>query len=51
MVYRYSNQWKETKVMGVDPGLRYIAVAIVGTKSLFFKGNQVIRSIKSAVKS
>ena len=30
----------ETKVMGVDLGLRYIAVASVGTKSLFFKGNQ-----------
>ncbi|MED4359325.1 MULTISPECIES: transposase [Geobacillus] len=30
----------ETKVMGVDVGLRYIAVASVGTKSLFFKGNQ-----------
>lgn len=29
------------KVMGVDLGLRYIAVASVGTKSLFFKGNQV----------
>lgn len=34
-------QRKETKVMGVDLGLRYIAVASVGTKSLFFKGNQV----------
>ncbi|WMJ16543.1 transposase [Geobacillus proteiniphilus] len=30
----------ETKVMGVDLGLRYIAVASVGTKSLFFKGSQ-----------
>uniref|UniRef100_UPI0004738271 transposase n=1 Tax=Geobacillus thermocatenulatus TaxID=33938 RepID=UPI0004738271 len=30
----------ETKVMGVDLGLRYIAVASVGTKSWFFKGNQ-----------
>ncbi|KJE25950.1 transposase, IS605 OrfB family [Geobacillus kaustophilus] len=30
---------KETKVMGIDLGLRYIAVASVGTKSLFFKGN------------
>jgi IS605 OrfB family transposase len=29
------------KVMGIDLGLRYIAVASVGTKSLFFKGNQV----------
>lgn len=29
-----------TKVMGIDLGLRYIAVASVGTKSLFFKGNQ-----------
>jgi IS605 OrfB family transposase len=26
--------------MGIDLGLRYIAVASVGTKSLFFKGNQ-----------
>lgn len=33
-------QRKETKVMGIDLGLRYIAVASVGTKSLFFKGNQ-----------
>ncbi|KAF0996101.1 hypothetical protein BJQ97_02764 [Geobacillus sp. TFV-3] len=32
--------WHETKVMGVDVGLRYIAVASVGTKSWFFKGNQ-----------
>ncbi len=32
-------QRKETKVMGVDLGLRSIAVASV--KSLFFKGNQV----------
>jgi putative transposase len=32
-------QRKETKVMGIDLGLRYIAVASVGTKSLFFKGN------------
>ncbi|MGJ3222206.1 RNA-guided endonuclease TnpB family protein, partial [Geobacillus thermoleovorans] len=30
----------ETKVMGVDLGLRYLAVASVGTKSWFFKGNQ-----------
>ncbi|MFD2074812.1 RNA-guided endonuclease TnpB family protein [Geobacillus jurassicus] len=30
----------ETKVMGVDVGLRYIAVASVGTKSWFFKGSQ-----------
>ncbi len=29
----------EPKVMGVDLGLRYMAVASVGTKSLFFKGN------------
>lgn len=29
------------KVMGIDLGLRYIAVASVGTKSLFFKGSQV----------
>jgi putative transposase len=28
------------KVMGIDLGLRYVAVASVGTKSLFFKGNQ-----------
>ncbi|PJW13965.1 transposase [Geobacillus sp. Manikaran-105] len=35
-----AKQRKETKVMGVDLGLRYIAVASVGTKSLFFKGNQ-----------
>jgi IS605 OrfB family transposase len=34
-------QRKETKVMGIDLGLRYIAVASVGTKSFFFKGNQV----------
>ncbi|WJQ10980.1 transposase [Geobacillus stearothermophilus] len=33
-------QQEETKVMGVDLGLRYIAVASVGTKSLFFKGNR-----------
>lgn len=31
---------KGKKVMGIDLGLRYIAVASVGTKSLFFKGNQ-----------
>lgn len=29
------------KVMGIDLGLRYVAVASVGTKSLFFKGNQI----------
>jgi putative transposase len=29
------------KVMGIDLGLRYLAVASVGTKSLFFKGSQV----------
>jgi IS605 OrfB family transposase len=28
------------KVMGIDLGLRYLAVASIGTKSLFFKGNQ-----------
>ena len=28
------------KVMGIDLGLRYLAIASVGTKSLFFKGNQ-----------
>ncbi|ALA69594.1 hypothetical protein GT50_04755 [Geobacillus stearothermophilus 10] len=27
-------QWEETKVMGVDLGLRYIAVASVGTWAL-----------------
>jgi putative transposase len=27
------------KVMGIDLGLRYLAVASIGTKSLFFKGN------------
>jgi transposase len=26
--------------MGIDLGLRYLAVASVGTKSLFFKGNR-----------
>ncbi|AMV12239.1 transposase [Geobacillus thermoleovorans] len=31
---------KGEKIMGVDLGLRYIAVASIGTKSLFFKGNQ-----------
>ncbi|OKO95827.1 Mobile element protein [Geobacillus proteiniphilus] len=35
-----TKQREETNVMGVDLGLRYIAVASVGTKSLFFKGNQ-----------
>ncbi|SFJ32209.1 transposase, IS605 OrfB family, central region [Thermoflavimicrobium dichotomicum] len=34
-------QRKEPKVMGIDLGLKYIAVASVGTKSWFFKGNQV----------
>jgi transposase len=29
------------KVMGIDLGLRYLAVASVGTKSLFFKGINV----------
>ncbi|MGG4495629.1 RNA-guided endonuclease InsQ/TnpB family protein [Brevibacillus reuszeri] len=29
------------KTMGIDLGLRYLAVVSVGTKSLFFKGNQV----------
>jgi transposase len=28
------------KGMGIDLGLRYLAVASVGTKSLFFKGNR-----------
>jgi transposase len=28
------------KVMGIDLGLRYLAVASIGTRSLFFKGNQ-----------
>ena len=27
------------KVMGIDLGLRYFAVAGIGTKSLFFKGS------------
>jgi len=52
-LYKKKNKWylaipitfeveqrEETKVMGVDLGLKYIAVASVGTKSLFFKGNQ-----------
>jgi IS605 OrfB family transposase len=29
------------KAMGIDLGLRYLAVASIGTKSLFFKGSQV----------
>jgi putative transposase len=29
------------KTMGVDLGLRYVAVASVGTKSLFFRGSEV----------
>lgn len=32
---------KSEKIMGVDLGLRYIAVASIGTKSLFIKGNQI----------
>jgi putative transposase len=40
VTFEVDTQNKE-KAMGVDLGLRYIAVASVGTKSLFFKGNQV----------
>jgi putative transposase len=31
---------QDQKAMGVDLGLRYLAVASVGTQSLFFKGNE-----------
>ncbi|MBS7529530.1 transposase [Hazenella sp. IB182353] len=35
---------QDEKMMGIDLGLRYLAVASVGTKSLFFKGTQVAYS-------
>ncbi|WLR51224.1 transposase [Bacillus tianshenii] len=31
----------QARTMGVDAGLNYLAVASVGTKSMFFKGNQM----------